>query len=60
MTQEDLRELLIERTKREKQVYISEQTGIDKDTLSKFTLGKISELYPHLFRRLEEYLTSNK
>lgn len=55
MTQKELRELLLERVKREKQGYISSVTGIDKDTLSKFKLGKI-DLYPHLFEKLEAYL----
>lgn len=56
MTQKELRNLLIARTKKEKQVYIAEETGIDKDTLSKFKLGKL-DLYPYLFEKLESYLT---
>ena len=58
MTQKELRELYIERIKREKQCYISEVTRIDPSVLSKFKSGKI-DLYPHLFERLEKYLTSN-
>lgn len=58
LTQEELRAMLIERLKREKQVWISSATGINKDTLSKFKLGKI-DLYPHLFEKLETYLTGN-
>lgn len=55
MTQEELRALLQNRTQKEKQVYIANVTGIDKDVLSRFKLGKI-DLYPHLFSKLESYL----
>lgn len=58
LTQEELREMYIETLKREKQVWISSATGINKDTLSKFKRGKI-DLYPHLFEKLEEYLVNN-
>lgn len=58
MTQEELRDLLKERTQREKQVYIANITGIDKDVLSRFKLGKI-DLYPALFSKLENYLTNS-
>lgn len=40
MTQEELRDLLKERTQKEKQIYIANVTGIDKDVLSRFKLGK--------------------
>lgn len=56
MTQEELRELYIKRTEREKQTYISKETHIHSTILSKFKSGKI-DLYPHLFERLEKYLT---
>ena len=56
MTQEELRELYNERVQREKQCYISKQTNIR--LLSQFKTGKI-DLYPHLFKRLEEYLLNN-
>ncbi len=59
MEQEDLRSLYRERVEREKQSYISKQIGIDRSILSKFKLGKI-DLYPHLFKKLEDYLTSNQ
>lgn len=59
MTQEELRALYCERLKKEKQCYISEVTKICKPILSKFKNNKI-DLYPHLFRKLEEYLTSEK
>lgn len=58
MSQEELRSLYIERLRREKQCWISEVTGINKDVLSKFKSGKI-DLYPRLFKKLESYLTEN-
>lgn len=56
MTQEQLRELYIERLKREKQCYIAQETNINSAVLSRFKNGKI-DLFPHLFKRLEEYLS---
>ena len=58
MTQDELRELYNERVQREKQCYISKQTNINNVLLSRFKTGKI-DLYPHLFKRLEEYLTNS-
>lgn len=58
LTQEELRNMYIERLKREKQCWISSVTGINKDVLSKFKLAKI-DLYPYLFEKLEAYLTSS-
>lgn len=58
MTQEELRAILKERLKKEKQCYIVETTGINKDLLSRFKTGKI-DLYPHLFEKLEKYLLEN-
>lgn len=58
MTQEELRDLLMERTQKEKQIYIANVTGIDKDVLSRFKLGKIN-LCPALFAKLEDYLTNS-
>lgn len=55
MTQKRLREMYIERLRREKQYWISSVTGINKDVLSKFRHGKI-DLYPYLFEKLEAYL----
>ena len=55
MTQEELREMYIERLKREKQCWISSMTGINMNVLSKFRHGKI-DLYPYLFVKLEAYL----
>ena len=48
MTQEQLRELYIERLKREKQCYIAQETNINSAVLSRFKNGKI-DLFPHLF-----------
>ena len=59
MTQEEAREALKARLIREKQCYIAKATGIDKDVLSKFKLGKIENLYPQYFQALEAYLLSN-
>ena len=58
MSQEEIRSLYIERLRREKQCWISEVTGINKDVLSKFKSGKI-DLYPRLFKKLETYLMEN-
>ena len=58
MTQEKLREIYKERLKREKQTYISEQLKVGACVLSRFKAGKI-ELYPHLAKRLEDYLTAS-
>ena len=58
VTQEELRNLYKERLKREKQTYISEMLNIDPSILSKFKTGKF-DLYPDLFSRLENYLTTS-
>jgi len=58
VSQDELRNLYNERVQREKQSYISTQVHIDASLLSKFKTGKI-DLYPHLFKRLEEYLLNN-
>ena len=55
LTQEELRNMYIERLKREKQCWISSATGINKDVLSRFKASKI-DLYPYLFEKLEAYL----
>lgn len=59
MTQEELRKTYCDRVKREKQCYIAQLTGIDPAVLSRFKTGKI-DLYPHLFEKLEKYLTQSK
>lgn len=53
-----MRDLLKERTQKEKQIYIANVTGIDKDVLSRFKLGKIN-LHPALFSKLENYLINS-
>lgn len=58
MTQEELRTMLHKRLEREKASYICRTIGMNKDTLSKFKNAKI-DLYPHLFEKLEAYLTDN-
>lgn len=58
MTQEELREAYKKRLEKEKQTYISKVLGIDGSILSKFKNRKF-DLYPHLFEKLEAYLTNN-
>lgn len=58
MTQEELRIMLNKRLIREKASYICSVTGLNKDVLSQFKRGKI-DLYPHLFSKLENYLTNS-
>lgn len=58
MTQVELREMLRKRLEREKAIYICKTIGMNKNTLSSFKNGKI-DLYPHLFEKLEAYLTNN-
>lgn len=57
LTQQELRNLLCERVKREKQCYIAEVTNIHPRVLSQFKNGKL-DLYEHLFKRLEIYLNN--
>lgn len=57
MSQEELREKYLECLEREKQSYIAKTIGIDASILSNFKRGKI-DLYPHLFEKLEAYLTT--
>ena len=54
VTQEELRQKLIEHTRMGTQKYISTQVGIDCATLSKFKTGKI-DLYPDLSERLHSF-----
>lgn len=58
MTQEELRAMLLQRLEREKATYICKTIGMNKNTLSSFKNNKI-DLYPHLFEKLEAYLTNN-
>ena len=59
MTQEELRTEYRKRLGREKQIYIAKAIGVDYGILSRFKNNKI-DLYPHLFKKLELYLTSEK
>lgn len=59
MTQEELRAEYRKRLEREKQIYIAKAIGVDYGILSRFKNNKI-DLYPHLFKKLELYLTSEK
>lgn len=59
MTQNELRNILIERLEREKQCYICKVTGIDKNTLSLFKTGRLAELYPKHFEALKDYLKNS-
>lgn len=59
MTQEELRTEYRKRLEREKQIYIAKAIGVDYGILSRFKNNKI-DLYPHLFKKLELYLTSEK
>lgn len=55
MAQDELRERLLKRLKREKASYICQRLGINKDVLSRFKNGKI-DLRPYLSEKLEIYL----
>ena len=59
MKQEELRALLRKRLEREKQCYISRVTGVDKNTLSMFNTGRLAELTPINFNRLQKYLVGD-
>ena len=58
MTQEELRNLACEKAKGTKKCYMAEESGINRSILSRFMNGHI-DLYPHLFAKLEAYLTDN-
>jgi hypothetical protein len=58
ISQQELRELYNEYLEKGKQMYVAKVTGIDGSILSKFKTGKF-DLYPHLFEKLEAYLTSD-
>ena len=58
MTQQELREKLIETTSKNTQLYISKATGINKSTLSLFKTGKL-DLYPELFDKLLKFFEDN-
>ena len=58
LTQVELRNLANEKAKGTKKCYMAEAAGINRSILSRFLNGHI-DLYPHLFEKLESYLTSN-
>lgn len=53
--QNQLREMYKKRLKKEKQIHISEKTGVSVYALSRFKNGKF-DLYDYLFVKLEKYL----
>ncbi|WP_458397513.1 hypothetical protein [Anaerotignum sp.] len=55
ITQEEVREKLRERVKREKQTYIANQIGVPTPIISAFKLGR-KDLYPEHLMKLNEYL----
>lgn len=55
-TQDEVREKLRERVKREKQTYIANQIGVSKQVISDFKLGR-KDLYPEHLIALNEYLS---
>ena len=59
LTSEELRKLYCKTLEREKQCYIAKKTGINPAILSQFKTGKFNSLHPHLFEKLEAYLTNN-
>lgn len=57
ISQEEVREKLIKRAEREKQIYIAKQIGIPRQVLSAFKSGK-KELWNSTLIALNEYLDS--
>lgn len=55
--QEDVRQKLIERLKREKQVYIAKELGVPRQIISAFKHGK-KVLYSETLEALQKYLNS--
>lgn len=55
MTQQSVRERYIKRIIREKQIYISNVTGIPTSVLTQFKQGK-KELFPESLQTLNDYL----
>lgn len=58
ITQEKVRQKLIERTESEKQTYIANRIGMPKQVLSAFKLGK-KELWQEHLIALNEYLDNH-
>lgn len=58
VTQEEVREKLLEKTNAVRQQNISDATGIPREIISKFMNGK-RELYPESLIALNEYLENH-
>ena len=58
VTQENVREKLLEKTNAVRQQNISDATGIPREIISKFMNGK-RELYPESLIALNEYLENH-
>ena len=58
VSQEEVREKLIERVEREKHSYIAKQIHVPKQVLSAFKLGK-KTLYPESLEALNNYLDNH-
>lgn len=58
ITQQEVREKLIERVEREKQSYIAKQVGVPKQVLSAFKLGRKDLWEEHLIK-LNDYLDNH-
>ena len=56
MTQESVREKLIEKCKGLKIKYIAEKIGVPREILSKFKTGNREELYPETLIILNDFL----
>lgn len=58
VSQEEVRQKLIQRAEREKQTYIAKQIGVPKQLISAFKLGK-KQLWESTLLALNEYLDNN-
>lgn len=59
LTQDEVREKLIEKTKGMKIKFIAEELGIPREILSKFKNGR-RDLYPESLERLNNYLNNSQ
>lgn len=58
VSQEEVRQKLIQRAEREKQTYIAKQIGVPKQLISDFKLGK-KKLWESTLIALNDYLDGN-
>lgn len=58
VTQQEVRERLLEKTKALRQKNISDSTGIPREIISKFMNGK-RDLYPESLKALNDYLDNH-